>query len=78
MFCIWTERELQCWRLHFYGRDYDRLASMCGVPVAEVLKEHRKLGLHRTYLIGPASESSKATKCSSTVEQCFHLAVPLL
>ena len=48
-----------------YGRDYDRLASICGVPVGEVLNEHRKLGLPRTYLIGPAPETSKATIASA-------------
>jgi transcriptional regulator with XRE-family HTH domain len=48
-----------------YGRDYDRLATMCGVPVGEVLKEHRKLGLPRTYVIGPAPESTKSTIASA-------------
>ena len=52
-------------RLYTLSVDYDRLASMCGVPVGEVLKEHRKLGLPRTYLIGPAPESSKATIASA-------------
>ncbi len=50
-----------------YGRDYYRLASMCGVPVGEVLKEHRKLALPRTYLIGPVPEAHKST-VSSAVE----------
>ena len=45
-----------------YGRDYDRLASMCGVPVGEVLKDHRKLALPRTYLIGPVPEAHKSTR----------------
>ena len=48
-----------------YGRDYDRLASMCGVPVGEVLKEHRKLALPRTYLIGPVPEVHKSTALSA-------------
>jgi transcriptional regulator with XRE-family HTH domain len=48
-----------------YGRDYDQLASMCGVPVGEVLKEHRKLALPRTYLIGPAPEAHKSTALSA-------------
>ncbi len=48
-----------------YGRDYDRLASMCGVPVGEVLKEHRKLALPRTYLIGPVPEVHTSTVSSA-------------
>ena len=48
-----------------YGRDYDRLATLCGVPVGEVLTEHRKLGLPRTYMIGPAPETSKVTIASA-------------
>src|SRR5580692_5844416 len=41
------------------SRDYLRLASMCDVPTSEALKEHQKLHLPRTYLIGPAPESNK-------------------
>jgi transcriptional regulator with XRE-family HTH domain len=48
-----------------YGRDYDQLAKICGVPVGEVLKEHQQLGLPRTYLIGPAPETSKVTIASA-------------
>ena len=48
-----------------YGRDYDRLASMCGVPTSEALKEHQKLHLPRTYLIGPAPESNKSIIASA-------------
>jgi transcriptional regulator with XRE-family HTH domain len=48
-----------------YGRDYDRLASVCGVPVSEALKEHKKLVLPRTYLIGPAPEKHKLTALSA-------------
>jgi hypothetical protein len=32
---------------------------MCDVPTSEALKEHQKLHLPRTYLIGPAPESNK-------------------
>ena len=48
-----------------YGRDYDRLASLCGVPASEALKEHKKLVLPRTYLIGPAPEKHKSTALSA-------------
>jgi transcriptional regulator with XRE-family HTH domain len=48
-----------------YGRDYDRLASVCGVPASEALKEHKKLGLPRTYLIGPAPEKYKSMVLSA-------------
>jgi len=44
-----------------YGRDYDRLAIMCGIPVSEALSEHKTLGLPHTYLIGPAPEAYKST-----------------
>ncbi len=43
-----------------YGRDYDRLAITCGVPVGEALTEHQTLRLPHTYLIGPAPEAYKA------------------
>ena len=48
-----------------YGRDYDRLADLCGVPASEALKEHRKLHLPRTYLIGASPESAKPTITSA-------------
>jgi transcriptional regulator with XRE-family HTH domain len=48
-----------------YGRDYDRLAIMCGVPASEALKEHQKLHLPRTYLIGSAPESNKSIIASA-------------
>jgi len=48
-----------------YGRDYDRLASLCGVPASEALTEHKKLGLPRTYLIGPVPEKHKSTALSA-------------
>ncbi len=48
-----------------YGRDYDRLASLCGVPAGEALKEHQKLHLPRTYLIGPAPEAHKSIALSA-------------
>src|SRR5579864_1304808 len=43
-----------------YGRDYDRMAVLCGVPANEALKEHRTLALPHTYVIGPAPEVYKA------------------
>lgn len=49
-----------------YGRDYDRLAIMCGVPVSEALNEHKTLGLPNTYLIGPTPEAFKPTMQSAT------------
>jgi transcriptional regulator with XRE-family HTH domain len=48
-----------------YGRDYDRLAILCGVPVGEALHEHEKLRLPHTYLVGPAPETYKATMQSA-------------
>lgn len=48
-----------------YGQDYDRLASLCGVPASEALKEHKKLGLPHTYLIGPVPEAHKSTALSA-------------
>ena len=48
-----------------YGRDYDRLASLCGVPASEALTEHKKLVLPRTYLIGPVPEKHKSTVFSA-------------
>jgi len=39
-----------------YGYDYDRLASMCGIPASEAVREHQKLRLPHTYLIGPIPE----------------------
>ena len=44
-----------------YGHDYDRLATMCGVPAGEAVKEHRKLHLPRTYLVGPVPEPYKTS-----------------
>jgi hypothetical protein len=38
---------------------------MCGVPASEALKEHQKLHLPRTYLIGPAPESNKSIIASA-------------
>lgn len=49
-----------------YGHDYDRLACMCGIPASEALKEHQKLHLPRTYLIGPVPERFKQTVFSAT------------
>lgn len=49
-----------------YGHDYDRLASMCGIPANEALKEHQKLHLPRTYLIGPAPEAHPQAAFSAT------------
>jgi transcriptional regulator with XRE-family HTH domain len=43
-----------------YGRDYDRMAVLCGVPAHEALKEHRTLALPHTYVIGPVPEVYKA------------------
>jgi transcriptional regulator with XRE-family HTH domain len=48
-----------------YGRDYDRLAIMCGIPVSESLTEHQTLRLPHTYLIGPAPEAYKSTMQSA-------------
>jgi len=43
-----------------YGRDYDRLATLCGVPVADAQRDHKALALPSTYLIGsaPAADQS--------------------
>lgn len=49
-----------------YGYDYDRLAGVCGIPATESLKEHQKLHLPRTYLIGPLPERYRQTVFSST------------
>jgi transcriptional regulator with XRE-family HTH domain len=43
-----------------YGRDYDRMAVLCGVPANEALTEHRTLALPHTYLIGGAPEVYKS------------------
>ena len=48
-----------------YGYDYDRLAIVCGIPASESLKEHRKLHLPRTYLIGPVPERHRKTVFSA-------------
>jgi transcriptional regulator with XRE-family HTH domain len=48
-----------------YGCDYDRLAMLCGIPVAEAKKEHQALALPSTYLIGPAPESAGSAKSSA-------------
>ena len=42
-----------------YGRDYDRMAVLCGVPVSEAVSEHRTLALPHTYLVGGAPEAYK-------------------
>src|SRR5215471_8827863 len=39
-----------------YGHDYDRLAGMCGIPAGEAVKEHQRIHLPRTYLIGSIPE----------------------
>jgi transcriptional regulator with XRE-family HTH domain len=44
-----------------YGRDYDRMAVLCGVPVSEALTEHKTLALPHSYLIGGAPEAYKST-----------------
>ena len=44
-----------------YGRDYDRMAVLCGVPANEALTEHRTLSLPHTYVIGPVPDVYKAT-----------------
>ncbi len=49
-----------------YGRDYDRLATMCEVPVSEVLQEHKALALPNTYLVGPAPEALVSALPSAT------------
>ena len=48
-----------------YGYDYDRFAGICGIPASESLKEHRKLHLPRTYLIGPVPERYRKTVFSA-------------
>ena len=48
-----------------YGRDYDRLAIMCGVPVSEALSEHKTLALPHTYVIGPTPEAYKSAMLSA-------------
>jgi transcriptional regulator with XRE-family HTH domain len=48
-----------------YGRDYDRLAIMCGIPVSESLNEHKTLRLPHTYLIGPTPEAYRSTMQST-------------
>ena len=37
--------------------------ELCGVPASEALKEHKKLVLPRTYLIGPAPEKQNRRPC---------------
>ncbi len=48
-----------------YGRDYDRLAILCGVPVGEAQKDHKALALPSTYLIGPAPETHESAALSA-------------
>lgn len=48
-----------------YGYDYDRLAGICGIPASESLKEHRKIHLPRTYLIGTVPERHRKTVFSA-------------
>ena len=48
-----------------YGYDYDRLAGICGIPVREAVKEHQKLRLPHTYLIGPIPEPFRKTAYSA-------------
>ena len=48
-----------------YGYDYDRLASICGIPASESLKEHQKIHLPRTYLVGPVPEHHRKTTFSA-------------
>jgi transcriptional regulator with XRE-family HTH domain len=48
-----------------YGHDYDNLASLCGIPASESLKEHQKIHLPRTYLIGPVPERHRRTVFSA-------------
>lgn len=48
-----------------YGHDYDRLASMCGIPTSQSLKEHQQLHLPRTYLIGSVPEPYRKTAFSA-------------
>jgi transcriptional regulator with XRE-family HTH domain len=43
-----------------YGRDYDRMAVLCGVPVSEAVSEHRTLALPHTYLVGGTPEAYKS------------------
>lgn len=49
-----------------YGYDYDRLAGMCGIPASETVREHQKLHLPRTYLVGPMPERFRETLYSAT------------
>lgn len=39
-----------------YGRQYEKLAGLFDVPIAEAEKDHKALALPRTYLVGTASE----------------------
>jgi len=48
-----------------YGYDYDRLASICGIPASESLQEHQKIHLPRTYLVGPVPERHRKTVFSA-------------
>jgi transcriptional regulator with XRE-family HTH domain len=48
-----------------YGRDYDRLAVFCGIPVGEAEKDRKALKLPRTYLIGPAPQTHDSAKLSA-------------
>jgi transcriptional regulator with XRE-family HTH domain len=48
-----------------YGRDYDRMAVLCGVPVSEALTEHKTLRLPHTYLIGGAPDAYKSAMQSA-------------
>jgi transcriptional regulator with XRE-family HTH domain len=48
-----------------YGRDYDRLAILLGVPVPEVAKDHKALALPRTYLIDTIPEPCDSEKLAA-------------
>jgi transcriptional regulator with XRE-family HTH domain len=48
-----------------YGRDYDRMAILCGVPVSEAVSEHKTLALPHTYVVGGAPEAYKSTMQSA-------------
>jgi transcriptional regulator with XRE-family HTH domain len=48
-----------------YGRDYDRLAILSGVPVPEARKDHSALALPRTYLLEPPPERPEAERLAA-------------
>jgi len=44
-----------------YGRQYEKLAALFDVPVAEAEKDHKALAFPQTYLVGVASEFGESS-----------------